>query len=134
RARVCDRRRDRRGRLRDGPAVAARPAGRPLHDLRRRQQPGGLHGALAGSARRGGGGVRRTERRLRLQVKTCPLNAPVAHVALGIVTALVLWISVRADSNDGETRAFRYLMGTSVQVQAFGGDESARKQAIEEAF
>jgi len=67
-------------------------------------------------------------------VKTCPLTAPVAHVALGIVTALVLWISVRADSNNGETRAFRYLMGTSVQVQAFGGDESARKQAIEEAF
>jgi thiamine biosynthesis lipoprotein len=33
-----------------------------------------------------------------------------------------------------ESRAFRYLMGTSVQVRAFGGDEPARRAAIDEAF
>jgi thiamine biosynthesis lipoprotein len=34
----------------------------------------------------------------------------------------------------GDTREYRYLMGTSVQVQAFGGDETARRVAIDEAF
>ena len=33
-----------------------------------------------------------------------------------------------------ETREFRYLMGTSIQVAAFGGDEARRKAAIEEAY
>jgi thiamine biosynthesis lipoprotein len=34
----------------------------------------------------------------------------------------------------GNTREFRYLMGTSTQVQAIGGDEAARRAAIDEAF
>lgn len=34
----------------------------------------------------------------------------------------------------GDTREFRYLMGTSMQVQAIGGDEAARRAAIDEAF
>jgi thiamine biosynthesis lipoprotein len=33
-----------------------------------------------------------------------------------------------------ETRAFRYLMGTSVEIQAFGGEVEGRKAAVEEAF
>jgi thiamine biosynthesis lipoprotein len=33
-----------------------------------------------------------------------------------------------------ESRAYRYVMGTSVQVQAFGGDERTRRAAIDEAF
>lgn len=33
-----------------------------------------------------------------------------------------------------ETREFRYLMGTSVQIAATGGTEVARKAAIEEAY
>ena len=33
-----------------------------------------------------------------------------------------------------ETREFRYVMGTSVQVAALGGDEQQRKAAIDEAF
>ncbi|MEO8361164.1 MAG: FAD:protein FMN transferase [Vicinamibacteria bacterium] len=37
-------------------------------------------------------------------------------------------------SRGTETREFRYLMGTSVQVAVFGGDEVARKAAIAEAF
>lgn len=33
-----------------------------------------------------------------------------------------------------DTREFRYLMGTSMQVQAIGGDEPARRAAIADAF
>ena len=33
-----------------------------------------------------------------------------------------------------DTREYRYLMGTSMQVQAIGGDEAARRAAIDEAF
>jgi thiamine biosynthesis lipoprotein len=34
----------------------------------------------------------------------------------------------------GETREFKYLMGTSVQIAAIGSDETTRKAAIAEAF
>lgn len=34
----------------------------------------------------------------------------------------------------GETREFRYLMGTSVQIAALGADEAYRKASIEESF
>jgi len=33
-----------------------------------------------------------------------------------------------------ETHQFRYLMGTSIQVQAIGGDEATRRTAIDDAF
>ena len=33
-----------------------------------------------------------------------------------------------------ETRQYRYVMGTSVEVQAFGADEATRRAAIDEAF
>src|SRR5258707_9890642 len=33
-----------------------------------------------------------------------------------------------------ESHEYRYVMGTSVQVQAFGGDEATRRTAIDEAF
>jgi thiamine biosynthesis lipoprotein len=32
------------------------------------------------------------------------------------------------------TRDYRYLMGTSVEVEAYGGDEQSRRTAIDEAF
>jgi thiamine biosynthesis lipoprotein len=38
------------------------------------------------------------------------------------------------DSSAAETHEFRYMMGTSIEVQAFGGDASIRKFAIDEAF
>ena len=42
---------------------------------------------------------------------------------------------VGADQNDGgSSRSYRYLMGTSVEVEAFGGGAAARGAAIEEAF
>jgi len=33
-----------------------------------------------------------------------------------------------------ESHEYRYMMGTSIQVQAFGGDEATREAAIDEAF
>ena len=40
-----------------------------------------------------------------------------------------------AQTGDAATsRQFRYIMGTSMQVQAIGGDAAARNDAIEEAF
>jgi len=39
-----------------------------------------------------------------------------------------------AAQSGADTREYRYLMGTSVQVHAVGGDESARRAAIDEAF
>src|SRR5271167_453397 len=39
-----------------------------------------------------------------------------------------------ADQTASESHAFRYVMGTSVQVRAFGGDDATRRAAIDEAF
>jgi ApbE family len=33
-----------------------------------------------------------------------------------------------------ESHQYRYMMGTSIEVQAFGGDEAIRRSAIDEAF
>src|SRR5437868_2385955 len=33
-----------------------------------------------------------------------------------------------------ETHQYRYLMGTSIQVQAIGGDEATRRTAVDGAF
>jgi FAD:protein FMN transferase len=41
---------------------------------------------------------------------------------------------VRADQGVAETHEFRYMMGTSIEVQAFGGDAAIRRSAIDEAF
>src|SRR6185369_18034478 len=35
---------------------------------------------------------------------------------------------------DTGTQERRYMMGTSISVEAFGGDEGARRAAIDEAF
>jgi thiamine biosynthesis lipoprotein len=53
--------------------------------------------------------------------------------SVAIVLAGVVAVAARA-AESGDTREFRYLMGTSIQVQAIGGDESARRAAINEAF
>ena len=42
--------------------------------------------------------------------------------------------TLHAAQSGVDTREYRYLMGTSVQVQAIGGDEAARRGAINEAF
>ncbi len=35
---------------------------------------------------------------------------------------------------EARTQEYRYMMGTSVSVEAFGGDEATRRAAIDEAF
>jgi FAD:protein FMN transferase len=52
--------------------------------------------------------------------------------ALAIVP--LLGIAAAAAQSGSENHEFRYMMGTSIEVQAFGGDEAARKAAIGEAF
>jgi FAD:protein FMN transferase len=49
------------------------------------------------------------------------------------VSVLLLHAAPSADTAD-TTREFRYLMGTSVQVAAFGGDAAVRRIAVDEAF
>jgi thiamine biosynthesis lipoprotein len=49
-----------------------------------------------------------------------------------IVTLPALCVGARAATE--ETHEYRYVMGTSVQVQAFGADEETRRAAIAEAF
>lgn len=56
------------------------------------------------------------------------------RTALALFVVCELSAVARAGSMPGETHAFRFLMGTSVQVQAYGGDPPAREQAIDEAF
>jgi FAD:protein FMN transferase len=56
--------------------------------------------------------------------------APAAALLLGLAA-----LGRGADAPPaGVTRDFRYMMGTSIQVAAFGGDEAARRAAIDEAF
>ncbi len=56
-------------------------------------------------------------------------------VLLTAVAVAALATSLAAPpSGPEETREFRYLMGTSVQIAAFGADEAARRAAIAEAF
>ena len=50
-----------------------------------------------------------------------------------LIAALVGGPSLTAQSGV-DTREFRYLMGTSMQVQAIGGDAAARRSAIADAF
>jgi len=40
--------------------------------------------------------------------------------------------SAEADQGAAETHESRYMMGTSIEVQAFGGDAAIRKSAIDE--
>jgi thiamine biosynthesis lipoprotein len=47
---------------------------------------------------------------------------------------LILASPTPAAQSGADTREYRYLMGTSVQVQAIGGDEVARRAAIDAAF
>jgi thiamine biosynthesis lipoprotein len=50
------------------------------------------------------------------------------------VIAGTLTIRTRGAPDSGHTRDFRYLMGTSVEVEAYGGNDAVRRAAIDEAF
>jgi len=49
------------------------------------------------------------------------------------VAALVL-VGFATGADAQETHQFRFLMGTSIEVQAFGADDATRRAAIDEAF
>jgi len=55
----------------------------------------------------------------------------VRHLAIAVLLSTT---AAAAAAQTSETHEFRYVMGTSVKVQAFGGDEGTRKTAIDEAF
>lgn len=58
-----------------------------------------------------------------------------ALVAAGLLAATTLRGSdAPAETPNAATREYRYLMGTSILVEAFGGEEAARRLAIDEAF
>jgi thiamine biosynthesis lipoprotein len=54
-------------------------------------------------------------------------------LALGLMLPLDAGAAA-ADQGAAETHEFRYMMGTSIEVQAVGGDAATRKSAIDEAF
>ena len=106
-----------RRRLRHRAAVAARPARRSGDDLRCGRVADRLHDALAGSARRVGWRLRRPERRVWLQV-TVPVVVCQRSCCLG---------SRSPRPTRRRPTSIAMLMGTSVEVQAFGGDEPTRR-------
>jgi thiamine biosynthesis lipoprotein len=56
-----------------------------------------------------------------------------ATIALLVIAGTVT-IRTHAAQDSGRTRDFRYLMGTSVEVEAYGGNDARRRTAIDEAF
>jgi thiamine biosynthesis lipoprotein len=54
----------------------------------------------------------------------------------GVVAAVALALAVAGppSAGDDRTQDYRYLMGTSISVEAFGGTEAVRREAIEGAF
>jgi FAD:protein FMN transferase len=68
------------------------------------------------------------------QYEILPMR-PAAHVFL-IAIAIGAWSAgaPAASAATETTREYRYLMGTSVAVEACGGDENLRRTAIGEAF
>jgi thiamine biosynthesis lipoprotein len=56
-----------------------------------------------------------------------------ASLALLLIAGTIT-ARAHAAEDTGRTREYRYLMGTSVEVEADGGTEAARHAAIEEAF
>lgn len=43
-------------------------------------------------------------------------------------------IALSADTDTGRTRTFKYVMGTAMRVEVYGGDAAARQQATDESF
>ena len=58
----------------------------------------------------------------------------VSAVAAAIVAGLLVWPTALAAQSAETTRVYRYLMGTSVEVEAFGRDVATRETAVREAF
>src|SRR6476646_5930842 len=114
--------------MRHRAAVATRPPRRSPHDVRCRRRRGRIYDALAGSARSLVWRIRGAERRLRLQVAVHSSHRRGRPLAL--IAAMTLMPQPGAPLHAGETvesHQYRYMMGTSIEVQAFGGDEATRR-------
>jgi thiamine biosynthesis lipoprotein ApbE len=57
-----------------------------------------------------------------------------SRFAAAIVSAIVALSATSSAQDATSTREYRYIMGTSVAVEASGGDAGGRKTAIDEAF
>jgi thiamine biosynthesis lipoprotein ApbE len=66
-------------------------------------------------------------------VRSCRRRAWPLPLLVAIVLTLLRGAAVHAGQT-AESHQYRYMMGTSIQVQAFGGDEATRQTAIDEAF
>jgi thiamine biosynthesis lipoprotein len=66
-------------------------------------------------------------------VRSCHRRAWALPLLVAIVLTLLRGAAVHAGQT-AESHQYRYMMGTSIQVQAFGGDEATRRAAIDEAF
>jgi thiamine biosynthesis lipoprotein len=62
-----------------------------------------------------------------------PLGRGRTTVAL-LLLAGIAGAQLLADQTNGRTRTYRYLMGTSVEIEAYGGTDTDRRLASEEAF
>jgi thiamine biosynthesis lipoprotein len=59
---------------------------------------------------------------------------PVRFLLIAALLVAPVGGAAQSGQNTFESHAYRYVMGTSVQVQAIGGDEATRRAAIDEAF
>ncbi len=55
-------------------------------------------------------------------------------IAAWLLVAAATIATPCAEPGDARTREYRYLMGTSVEVEAYGGDEATRRLGVDEAF
>jgi FAD:protein FMN transferase len=53
---------------------------------------------------------------------------------MAVCLAAIVASPLAATIDTGQTRLFKYLMGTSMRVEVYGSDEAARRQAADEAF
>src|SRR5438128_646007 len=102
--------------MRHRAALAARTVGRSDDAVRRRRPRCLVHDALARGPGGCGRGLRCPKRRLRMQVGQAVVSTACAWLAL---TGFAAVLGVEVVAQDiGKTRDYRYLMGTSVEVEA----------------
>ncbi len=63
-------------------------------------------------------------------------RSPGIHLAMTLAVCLAALTAypITAAVDTGQTRFFKYLMGTSVRIEIYGGDAALRQQAADEAF
>jgi thiamine biosynthesis lipoprotein len=78
--------------------------------------------------------------RARLVVSECKVVVVVAvkltsHLIIGFAALIsVAPVRLHGSAADDQTHVYRYLMGTSISIEAYGGDPATRRAAIDRAF